>query len=50
MSVDPFAPAGVLVAALRRREVASRELLEVYLDRTACHGELNAVVSLDAES
>src|SRR5262245_38371800 len=39
-----------LVGLLRRREVSSRELLEVLLARVAKHGKaLNAVVTLDEE-
>lgn len=39
-----------LIAALRRREVSSRELLEMYVDRiTADAGTINAVVTLDEE-
>src|SRR5690606_15363459 len=42
--------AGELAAAIRNREVSSRELLEVYLDRVdRMDGVLNAVVTLDAE-
>jgi len=45
-----FQPARALAAAIRRREVSSRELLEHYLDRVeALNPPLNAVVTLDAE-
>ncbi len=45
-----FRTATELVGMLRRREVSSRELLEVLLARVAKHGKaLNAVVTLDAE-
>jgi amidase len=44
-----FHTASELVAALRRREVSSRELLEHYLDRVSGQGRINAVVTLDAE-
>ncbi|HEY7489458.1 MAG TPA: amidase [Streptosporangiaceae bacterium] len=49
-AVSPVAPATMLAGALRRREVSSRELLEMYLERvTRLNGDLNAVVTLDAE-
>jgi amidase len=45
-----FRTATELVGMLRRREVSSRELLEVLLARVAKHGKaLNAVVTPDAE-
>ena len=45
-----LAPATVLVDALRRGELSSRELLAAYLDRVArLDGGINAVVTLDAE-
>ncbi len=45
-----FRSATELAAALRRREVSSRELLELYLGRIEKHNPaLNAVVTLDAE-
>jgi amidase len=48
--VDPFATATGLVAALRRREVGSRELVRLYLDRRErLDPRLNAVVTVDAE-
>jgi amidase len=47
--IDVFAPASALVAALRARDVSSRELLEHYLGRVEAHPEVNAVVVLDAE-
>ncbi|HET7095467.1 MAG TPA: amidase family protein, partial [Thermomicrobiales bacterium] len=47
---DPFASATALVAALARRDVSSRELLEAHLRRVERHNPaLNAVVTLDAE-
>jgi amidase len=50
VTADPLAPATELVAALRRRAVSSRELLEAYLHRVDRDGgRLNAVVTLDAE-
>src|SRR5687767_2217753 len=43
-------PAVRLAAAIRAREISSRELLELYLDRIArLDPKLNAVVTLDAE-
>ena len=42
--------AGRLAEAVRRREIASRELLSVALDRVErINPKLNAVVTLDAE-
>jgi amidase len=47
---DPFASASHLVEALARRDVSSRELLDMYLRRVEQHNPtLNAVVTLDAE-
>jgi Asp-tRNA(Asn)/Glu-tRNA(Gln) amidotransferase A subunit family amidase len=44
----PWGTATDLTAALRRRELSSRELLEAYLDRVARLGaRVNAVVTLD---
>ena len=49
MDLD-FAPAGELVAALRRRTVSSRELFEHTLARIEqVNPDLNAVVALDAD-
>jgi amidase len=45
-----FRSATELVGMLRRREISSRELLEIHLARVAKHGRaLNAVVCLDEE-
>jgi amidase len=45
-----MASATQLAAALRDRQVSSRELLDTYLERIAVHNPaLNAVVTLDAE-
>jgi amidase len=45
-----FKPAVELVAMLRRREVSSRELLEMYLRRVEAHnGALNAIVTFDVD-
>jgi amidase len=45
-----FRSASELCGMLRRREISSRELLEVHLARVAKHGKaLNAVVCLDEE-
>jgi len=45
-----FRSASELAASIRRREVSSRELLEVYLARIEKHNPaLNVVVTLDAE-
>src|SRR5215211_4708431 len=47
---DPFASATALVVALARRDISSRELLELYLRRVERHNPaLNAVVTLDTE-
>jgi amidase len=46
----PWASAVELLAAMRRREVSSRELLELYLDRIDREGRpINAVVTLDVD-
>src|SRR3989442_5825316 len=48
--MEATATATRLAAALHEREVSSRELLELYLDRIdRLNGPLNAVVTLDAE-
>jgi hypothetical protein len=48
--VDPFASATELTAALARRVISSRELLEEYLTRVERYNPaLNAVVTVDAE-
>jgi amidase len=45
-----FASATALVAAIKSKEISSRELLALYLDRVdRFNGSLNAVVSIDAE-
>jgi len=50
MSELAFSTATELAGMLRRREVSSRELLELELARVAKHGKaLNAVVTLDEE-
>jgi amidase len=46
----PWADATTLLAALGRRDVSSRELLELYLDRIDRFGSrINAVVTLDVD-
>ena len=50
MAEVAFRSASELVGMLRRREISSRELLEIHLARVAKHGKaLNAVVCLDEE-
>ena len=50
MSDIALQPAHVLAAAIRRRELSSCELLEVYLERVQrLNPQLNAVVTLDAD-
>ena len=45
-----FAPAHVLVEAIRRREVSSLEVVEAYLAQIARHNpDLQAVVTLDED-
>lgn len=48
MDEDAYRPASELVRALAAREVSSRELLELYLDRVD-RSPLNAVITLDPE-
>jgi amidase len=49
-TVDPFASAMELAAALRSKRLSSRELLEMYLRRIEQHNPaINAVVTLDVE-
>src|SRR5688572_14770920 len=44
------APATELAGAIRAKEIASRELLDLYLDRIdRLDGPVNAVVTLDAD-
>src|SRR5689334_2196422 len=51
MSDIAFRPAHALAAAIRRRELSSRELLEHYLERVGrLNAALNAVVTVDADS
>ncbi|HTO05541.1 MAG TPA: amidase [Myxococcota bacterium] len=50
MAEVAYRSASELVGMLRRREISSRELLEIHLARVAKHGKaLNAVVCLDEE-
>src|SRR5262249_8104632 len=50
MSEDAFRSASDLAAAIRRRELSSREVLDHYLGRIErLNPKLNAVVALDAE-
>lgn len=49
-ALDPFASATELTAALRQKQLSSRELLDAYLHRIEQHNPaLNAVVTLDTE-
>jgi amidase len=51
MSDIAFRPAHALAAAISRRELSSRELLEHYLDRVErVNAPVNAVVTMDADS
>jgi amidase len=45
---DPWAPAHVLAAQIRAGEVSSRDATEMYLERIARSGRVNAVVTVDA--
>ncbi len=48
--LDVYASARAMVAAVARREISARELLELHLERiTAVNPRINAVVSLDEE-
>lgn len=50
MTLDVFASARVMAAAVRVREISSRELLDLHLERIAkVNPDVNAVVSLDEE-
>src|SRR5712691_3288057 len=44
---DPWAPAHVLAAQIRGGEVSSRDATEMYLERIARSGRVNAVVTVD---
>ena len=45
-----YAPAGELAAAIRRRDISAREIVDAYLTRIGrCNPALNAIVTLDAE-
>ena len=51
MSVDPFASASDLSAALQAGQITSRELTELYIARIEQHdGEINAVVVRDFDT
>jgi amidase len=50
MTIDATASATELAAAIRRKQVSSRELLELFIDRIdRLGGTINAVVTLDVE-
>jgi amidase len=50
MTLDPLASATELAAAIRRKELGSRELLDSYLDRIArLDVDVHAVVTLDVD-
>ncbi|MFN8507733.1 MAG: amidase family protein [Dehalococcoidia bacterium] len=50
MTIDAFATATEIAAALRRKDVSSREVLDLYLRRIEEHNpRLNAVITLDVE-
>src|SRR4051812_46334521 len=50
MTIDGTASATELAAAIRRKQVSSRELLDLFVDRIdRLDGKVNAVVTLDLE-
>ena len=50
MRDDAFKPAAELVSALRAREVKSRELLDMYLDRVERYNpSINSIVHIKAD-
>ena len=50
MTIDAYSTATEITSALRRKEVSSREMLDLYLARVAAHNPaVNAVVALDAD-
>ncbi len=50
MSIDPFASAGEIAAAIRARRTSASEVLDLYLQRIARHnGALNAICTLDEQ-
>ena len=51
MPIDPFSTARAMTEALARREVSSRELVELHVERIErLDGRLNAVATVDAEA